>query len=45
MWEHYQPAAGNIPLPSAEEVLAEVERLAAWHEAVIARQAPLGKAA
>lgn len=41
IWEHYQPAAGNIPLPSADEIIAEVENLAQWHAAVTARQKPL----
>src|ERR1700723_2118020 len=38
VWEHYQPAAGNIPLPSADDVMAEVEKLAQWHAAIKVRE-------
>lgn len=38
IWEHYQPAAGNSPPPSADELTSEVTKLALWHAAITARQ-------
>lgn len=37
-WEHYQPAAGNIPQPSVDDLLQEADKLAAWLAGIKARQ-------
>jgi hypothetical protein len=38
IWEHYQPAAGNIPQPSADDLAEEATRLADWFRSIQARQ-------
>jgi hypothetical protein len=41
-WEHYQPAAGNIPQPSADDLVQEADRLATWFSAITGRQKDVG---
>jgi hypothetical protein len=38
IWEHYQPAAGNAPQPSADDIVAEIDNLATWFDAIKSRQ-------
>ena len=45
IWEHFQPAAGNTPPPSADAMMAEVERLAKWHAAIKGREDSLARSA
>jgi hypothetical protein len=42
VWEHYQPAAGNIPQPSADDLAQEAERLMSWLTAIKGRQKAVG---
>jgi hypothetical protein len=38
IWEHYQPAAGNTPLPSADDISSEIKRLTLWFMSIKERQ-------
>ena len=38
VWEHYQPAAGNIPQPTADQIAEEIAKLATWIANVRTRQ-------
>jgi len=41
VWEHYQPAAGNAPQPSFDDIAAEALRLTTWLDNIKARQKAL----
>jgi energy-coupling factor transporter ATP-binding protein EcfA2 len=38
IWEHYQPAAGNMPQPSADNLAQEADRLMTWLSTIKGRQ-------
>jgi hypothetical protein len=38
VWEHYQPAAGNTPQPSANDIVDQAVKLKDWIAAIKARQ-------
>lgn len=38
IWEHFQPAAGNAPQPSVDEIACEAAKLANWIDDIKARQ-------
>lgn len=40
--EHYQPAAGNTPQPTADDLAAEATQLAAWFTEIQTKQKAVG---
>jgi hypothetical protein len=41
--EHYQPSAGNIPLPTADDISVEIARMGDWFLNIKQRQESLPK--
>jgi len=38
IWEHFQPAAANSPMPTAEDIEAEIKRIGDWYAGIKLRQ-------